>query len=270
MIIDTHCHLDTIVLMKEKAVLVEENFSAIEKIIERGRVAGVEKIVNIGCDVESSYNSLILSERFDNVFATIGLHPTDCNMDWKYNFEKLKKLIKEHPNAKLVGVGEIGLDYHHVPNNPEKQKDAFIAQLELALAHHLPLSIHTRHPQAAEDAMNILEKYRKDDLRGTLHCFQQSLDIARQAVGLGLVLGVDGPVDYPKNIQLRETFKTIGLESLVLETDAPFLPPQFFRGKPNEPAFLTHVVAALAQLFVVDKSVVEKVTSENAEKLFKI
>jgi TatD DNase family protein len=266
MLIDTHCHLDMVHLLQEKQIITAKDLQPIGEIIKRAELQGVTKIINVGCDVASSYNSLYLSENFTNVFATVGIHPTECNVEWKEAFAELVKLIETRPKSKLVGIGEIGLDYYHKPNNPQKQRDAFVAQMELALKLNLPVSIHVR--DAADDALKIIEPYAKIGLRGVMHCFQQSAEFAKIATSWGFYLGVDGPVDYPKNQSLRDTFKSIGLKNLLLETDAPFLPPQAFRGKRNEPAYLVNVADTLAKIFNMDRETVAKITSTNAKRLF--
>jgi len=270
MLIDTHCHLDFVWRQLETQIVKLQDLPEIKIVIDRAILSGIEKFINVGCDVPSSRNSLFLSENFANVFATIGVHPTDCNSDWKDSVRQLKNIITNYPRAKLVAVGETGIDYYHQPFNRQNQQDAFRAQIELALELGLPVSVHTRGDGAGDDVLKILEPYIANNLTGVIHCFQQSLDFAKVTTNWGFLLGIDGPIDYPKNTLMRQIVKEIGLDKLVLETDTPFLPPQIYRGKKNEPAYLKHVAIALADLFGIDVQVVSDVTSSNACRLFKI
>jgi len=269
MFIDTHCHLDMILLFpQQERVLDDKDLPAIGEIITRAQKQQVATIINVGCNIISSYNSLFLAQKFTNVFATVGLHPTECNVGWQKEFAELKELIAKSSQSKLVAIGEIGLDYYHKPYNSQMQKDALMAQIELALSLDLPVSLHVR--EAGDDILKLIEPYRKNNLRGVMHCFQQSASFAKTATDWGFYLGVDGPIDYPKNQGLRDIFKNVGLQHLILETDAPFLPPQAFRGKPNEPAYVPYIAQALAEIFATSPGVIADVTTQNAEQLFKI
>jgi TatD DNase family protein len=270
MLIDTHCHLDIFLGQHLPKLITSDEMPEINSLIERAGKVQVSKIINVGCDIFSSKNSLYLSKLFPNIFATIGMHPTECNRSIKSEIKELKKLITESHGSKLVGIGEIGLDYFHQPFNKDLQKDGFLAQIELALNHNLPISIHTRGDGAGDDVLRILDQFIKDGLKGVIHCFQQNKDFATVATGWGFFLGIDGPIDYPKNIELRKIIKEVGLNNLVLETDAPFLPPQQYRGKKNEASYLVNVAKALALLFDVSFEEVANITSGNASKLFRL
>jgi TatD DNase family protein len=278
--IDTHCHIDLLVAKGNdgsfNSVALEtgpqqkidqDKLLTAKQIIAEAKVAGVTKIINIGCDFVTSKNSVTLAGTFEGVFATVGLHPCDANGSWKQEVDKIKALTKNIAQDKIVGIGEIGLDYYHKPYNKQNQSDAFRAQIELALALDLPLSIHVR--EAADDLLRILEEYRSE-IRGVIHCFQQEEYFATQVVEWGLLVGIDGPITYPKNDRMREIVAGIPLEHIILETDSPFLPPQKMRGKTNVPANVLAIAQGLAEVFKVDVEEIAKQTTANAEKLFKI
>lgn len=263
MFIDTHCHLDVIHLKKEKTLLEKEDFNQIKKMVDYASANQVEKIINIGCDWQTSRNSVELAKKFENVFATIGIHPTECNYDWKDEFAKIKKIAKEERSF-VAGIGEIGLDYYHKPFDKQKQVDALRAQIELALLLNLPVSIHVR--AAGDDILKILEEYKKE-IKGIIHCFEQSYDFAKEVTSWGMALGIGGIITYPKNQELRETVKKIGLSNLVLETDAPFLPPQHMRGKTNYPENVVCVAQKISEILGTD---LEEVKSKTTKKVLSI
>lgn len=267
MLIDTHCHLD-IMLPKKTEQLTDSDLPVISAIVERAKKNQVEKIINIGCNILESKNGLWLSEKFENVFATIGIHPTELNEDWKIAFSELKKVFDDRSKkSKLVGIGEIGLDFYHKPFNFQKQKDGFLAQFEFALKNNFPVVIHCR--EAATELLEILKPYA-GQFRGVMHCFQQSEVVAIKVIEWGLMLGIDGPINYPKNSSLREICQKVGLANLILETDSPFLPPQELRGKSNEPANIIYVAQELAKIFNTTLDVVGKETTKNATNLFRL
>lgn len=265
MIVDTHCHLD-VVLGEVKARLLDTaGLERATTILQRAKLAGVSKFVNVGCDVITSKNSLFLSQKIDEIYCTVGIHPTECNIEWREQVAEIKKMANDCGRAKLVGIGEIGLDFYHKPCNIQKQKDACLAQIELALSLDLPISFHVR--DAADEFLRLIEPY-VGQARGVMHCFQQPQYFADIVVAWGYYLGVDGPITYPKNQELRSVIKNIGLDRLVLETDAPFLPPQPYRGKENESAFLVLVVKQLSEMFGISDQEVCAQTTQNAKTLF--
>ena len=267
MFIDTHCHLD--ITAKGFETKFEENdFDSIFEIINRAELAGVGLLVNIGTDSESSANSVSMAKRFEQVFATVGIHPCDVKNEWKKSFDEIKKLAKKD---KVVGIGETGLDFFHKPFCKDLQEDAFKAHIELSLELDLPLVIHTR--DSIDETLKILEPY-KNEARGVFHCFQQSVEIAKEIATMKLgnaarfYLGIDGPITYKKNDYLREVVKAVPLETLVLETDAPFLPPVPHRGKKNFPEFIPLIAQEVANARGISIEEVEAETTLNAKKLF--
>jgi TatD DNase family protein len=267
MFIDTHCHLDiTAKGFEEK--FDSNDFDLILDIINRAKKEKVGLFVNIGTDLESSGNSVEMAKKFEQVFSTVGIHPCDVKEEWKKSFEEIKKLAKKD---KVVGIGETGLDFFHKPFCRNLQEDAFKAHIELSLEFDLPLVIHTR--DSIDETLKILEPY-KNEARGVFHCFQQSMDIAKEITemklgnGARFYLGIDGPITYKKNDYLREVVKAVPLETLVLETDAPFLPPIPHRGKKNFPEFIPLIAQEVANVRGISIEEVEAATTFNAKKLF--
>ena len=269
MFIDTHCHLNVIVDNKEFDVpLQPEHLLAIDLIMNEARRAGVTTIINVGTSLVESYNCVTLAKRYADVYATVGIHPCDVSDTWRSELKELEVLARAAEEHKIVGIGEIGLDFYHKPFNVQRQKDAFKAQIELALSCNLGLSIHVR--EAGEETLRVLEEYSRDIKRAVIHCFAQNNDFADVVIGWGFYLGIDAPLTYPKNEQLREIVRTVDLAHLVIETDSPFLPPQQFRGKKNYPAYIPLFAALMAELKEVTLEECAAVTSANARKLFNL
>ncbi len=270
MFIDTHCHVNMMVKETFDTPLQEEHYPLIVAIIAEAQQAGVEKIINIGTSLIESNNSVQIAKRFAGIWATVGIHPCDSAAagDLKTAIAALRGMLEQKEANKIVGIGEVGLDFFHKPYDKQKQIDFLKAQIELALEFELPLVIHVR--DAAQELLKELEVYRKDRVRGVFHCFLQPADIAAVVVDWGFYVGLDGPITYPKNDALRALFKTLPPERIVLETDAPFLPPQQFRGKQNRPAYVPLIAQAYSKVRLVDEKVIEQTTTANAEALFGI
>ena len=175
-------------------------------------------------------------------------------------------LIKE--NEKIVAIGECGLDFHYPDFNESRQKDVFKAQFELALQYDKAIIIHTR--QAPEETLRIVDQYKDDQPRGVFHCFSEDLSFAQYVISLGFYLGVPATITYPNNHRLREIVTTVGLEHIVLETDAPFLPPQHMRGKQNHPLNAATVGEYIAQMMSRPVDEIALITTKNAQALFKL
>lgn len=269
MFIDTHCHLDIIACFgSEPSILTDKAIIEISKIIEQAKSNEVGAIINIGCDSHSSQNSVQLAKHFASVFAVVGMHPYEGKSGWKADFTQIQKILKnKRPEDKIVGIGEIGLDYSRDNSDLNSQKDLFKAQIDLALENNLPISFHVR--DAADDFLNIIDQF-KGQIRGVVHCFQQNQDFANEAIKFGLLLGIDGPITYPKNNALREIVAGLDLSKIILETDAPFLPVQEERGKLNYPSKIPLIASKIAQIKNVSLAEVERVTSRNAVELFSL
>jgi len=272
MFVDTHCHLNIVVKKKFDEPLSDNHYPEIEKIVNQARESGVEKIINVGTSIQESINSVEIAKRFDGVYATVGVHPCDS---LTLGFKQLKnviatfdKLLQEKELNKIVGVGEIGLDFYHKPFDQSMQIDYLKAHIELALKYQLPISFHVR--EAGDAFLRVLEEYIKDGVRGVIHCFQQNKSFSEVVLDWGLYVGIDAPLGYPKNQALRDVLRAIPLERIILETDAPFLPPQQFRGKGNYPAYIPLIAQMVADVKEVSVDTVERETTQAALALFRL
>lgn len=250
-LIDTHCHLDL------------EAFDADRtKVVSRARAAGVRALLVIGFAPERWQTTLALAETIPDVFATVGLHPTEAT---RYDDALERALTEVARHRRVRAIGEIGLDYYWDTAPRDRQRDAFLRQIRLAKRLGLPFVVHQR--DAADDVLDVLREAGPPH-RGVMHCFTGDLDYARACIDMGMHLGVGGVVTYRRSDALREALRWAPLERLVLETDAPYLAPAPYRGKRNEPSFLPLVAATLAELRDMPLEQVAHVTTANAERLF--
>lgn len=253
-LIDTHCHLD-----------MESFTDDIDQVIENGLRAGVRTMISIGIDLDSSQRAVQLAERYPSVFATVGVHPHGADEVTDKDFSMIRKLAD---HEKVIGYGEIGLDYAKMHAAKEKQKDIFMHQLVMAKKLNLPVIIHDR--DAHVDTLHALNSLAPFPAGGVMHCFSGSLDFARNIIELGFFISIPGIVTFKNALSLQEVARKIPPGSMLLETDAPFLAPVPYRGKRNEPAYIIHIAEVIAKLRGVSMEEVARVTSENAEKLFGI
>ena len=247
MYIDTHCHLSM------------EDYLDIDKVIEENKDALVEKIVVSGCSRESIEEVMDLKDKYDMVYVTIGYHPEYADTVTESDLDYLKSLLGE---KKVIGIGEIGLDYHYTKENKDKQIWLFEEQLKIADAFNLPVVIHSR--DATMDTINILKKYK---VKGIIHCFSGSLETANIYISMGFLLGIGGVVTF-KNSKLKDVVKEVPLESIVLETDSPYLTPVPFRGKINSSKYLEYIANFIADIKNISLEELAEITSKNASSLF--
>lgn len=244
----------------------DEKFSAdLEEVVQRAENAGVTRIINFGDTLQSSAQVISLAEKFSGMFAGIGVHPSEIeNFDENKSVEKIVELAT---NKKVVAIGEIGLDYHWEKDTTIRlaQQKTFIQQLDIARQLNLPVCIHER--DAHGDALKILKSEAKG-LRGVLHCYSGSLEMAREIWKLGWLIGVDGPVTFQNSAKLVEVVKAASREMILLETDAPYLAPVPNRGKRNEPAYLVDIAEKIAELRGEKLEDVAAYTTLNAERLY--
>lgn len=270
--IDTHCHINMMVKTTFDVPLTEEQIRAAHDIIDEAQTYDVTHIINVGTSKIENHNCIALARTYKSVFATIGLHPNDAKEDWRDVLEDMKTLLNNKALNNIVGIGECGLDTHYSHINLPRQKDVFKAQIELALEHNLPLVIHSR--EAADETLTILEEYKnqfpQDHKAGVMHCFSYDQGIADAVIMWGFFLGIDGPITYPKNDQLRSVVKSVGLDNIVLETDAPYLPPQIIRGQKNHPRYIRTIAEYIAELLAVPFDEVAGKTTENSYALFRL
>jgi TatD DNase family protein len=214
-----------------------------EAMLERARVSGVRRMLTIGTDVETSRASIALAGREAGVWATVGIHPHDAAEADAAALAEIERLAAE---PRVVAVGEIGLDYFRDLSPREDQHRAFRALIGIARRAGKPVVIHCR--DAHEDTLAILAEERVAEVRGIMHCFSGDVAIARRCLDLGLLISLAGPVTYPNARALPDVARFVPGDRLVVETDCPFLPPQGYRGKRNEPAYLSITAARVAEL----------------------
>ena len=268
MLSDTHCHLNIICKEQFDVALTEQDFLKIPAILQAAQEKNVTKIINVATSYIESLNCIALAKKFANVWATIGIHPNDLNQDWQTELKKLSTFLDHKTDHKIVAIGECGLDFYYAGYNFEKQRDAFRAQIELALNYELPLSVHTR--VAPQETLKILDEYVKNQSKGVIHCFSEDLSFAKQVIDWGFVLGIGGIITYPKNNALREIVQQISLQDFILETDSPFLPIQKMRGKINYPEYIYDIALFISELKNCSLLDLTNGTNQTVKKIFKI
>ena len=216
--IDTHCHIDC-------CEDVEDIINSFDGII-----------ITSGYDDKSNLKVIDLVNKYPNVYGTLGIHPEEVDNDYNLDI-----VINNLDNPKIVGIGEIGLDYHYTKDNIDKQKELFIKQLDIANTYNLPIVVHSR--DAIEDTYNILKNY---NLKGSIHCFSSSLEMARKFIDFGYKIGVGGVITFKNGKKLREVVVGISINDILTETDSPYLSPEPFRGKENNPSNVYYVVKEIA------------------------
>lgn len=246
--IDTHCHISN------------DYYEDIPGLIDKIKNSGISKIIVNGCDMKSNIEVLKLVKQYDIVYGAIGFHPTELDkfddscLDW----------LEEHINDdKIVALGEIGLDYHYDNTDKIKEIDVFKKQLDIAKRHCKPVIIHSR--DASQDTLNILRKY---NLKGSLHCFSGSLEMALEFIKLGYLIGVGGVATYKNAKNIINVIDNVDLEYILLETDSPYLTPEPYRKYKNDSSYIPVIANKIAEIKNVSVDIVEKTTNENASRLF--
>lgn len=256
--IDTHAHIDD-----------EQYQSDLDAFLLSQRQSGVEAILVPGVDATNIDAVWQVCNRYpDYLYPAIGLHPENIRDDWQLQLETIHRaLCTVHCQPRhYVAIGEIGLDYHFDTTYKEQQHAALREQLNWAMELDLPVMLHVR--DATEDALNILKEYTNNHLRGVMHCWSGSEEVARQIVDMGLYLGIGGIITF-KNCKLREHLGSIPLERLVLETDAPYMAPVPHRGERNESRWIAYVMEELSRIYGVTPAEIDRITTQNAKTLFK-
>jgi TatD DNase family protein len=251
MMIDSHAHLE-----------MEEFDDDRDAVLGRAAAAGLTAIVTVGTTIPDCEKAVELACLHPSIYAAVGIHPHEVKGIDAGTYDVLRILAQQE---KVVAIGEIGLDFFYDLSPREVQLRRFAEQLDLALELDLPVIIHDR--EAHTETLRILQQ-RKEGLRGVLHCFSGDEQMARECIALGLYLSVAGPVTYRKADQLRAVARNIPAERLLIETDAPYLAPQPWRGKRNEPAYVAETARCLAEIRGMAAGDLERVTEENARRLF--
>ncbi|MDD5680102.1 MAG: TatD family hydrolase [Candidatus Omnitrophica bacterium] len=252
MLIDTHCHLDFKDFDKDR-----------DDVVKRARAAGVKYIINVGSSIEGSERSLALSKEYDGVFASIGVHPHEAGSVTENTILRMRDMAKD---KKVVAIGEVGLDYYRNNSPQDAQQASFRKFIKLASELHLPLIIHNR--EASADTIAILKEESGGGVKGVMHCFSGDENLLNKCLDIGLYISFTANVTFKNAGALRTVLEKVPLNRLFLETDAPFLAPQVFRGRRNEPSYLEHLVREIAGVKGVSEKETADITTENAIKFF--
>ena len=247
MFIDTHCHLS------------KEDYDDIDLVIKENRENNISKIIISGCSRDSIFESIELSRRYEEVYLTLGYHPSEVNTVTDDALLELENLLKLD---KVVGLGEIGLDYYYGKDNKNEQIELFRKQLVIAEKLDIPVVIHSR--DAVEDTINILKEF---DLTGVIHCFSGSVETAKIYTSMGYMLGIGGVVTF-KNSNLYRVVEEVGLKNIVLETDSPYLAPTPFRGQKNSSKYIPLIAEKVSNILGISIEEVGIETTKNACSMF--
>ncbi|MEM2786424.1 MAG: TatD family hydrolase [Candidatus Nitrosotenuis sp.] len=250
--VDTHCHLNFV-----------DAFSDVRSTLLRAQSNGVDRLIVIGCDGETSARAVELAESYEGVYACVGWHPNYASSYDSVGLQTIRRLAESN---RVVGIGEIGLDRYWDYATPEEQAICLEAQLGLASELDLPVVFHCR--DAYIELLDWIERAGRLWKPFVLHCFSGVVADAERALGLGCYLGVGGPITYKKAAVLREAVRLAPSNRLLLETDSPYLSPHPYRGKPNEPALIPVIASGLAEALGLEVSAVAEFTTLNAESVF--
>ncbi len=253
-LIDSHCHLDM--------DWYEED---LDHVLDRAKSQGIRAIISIGIDEKSSFAAVALAKRYPMIKATVGIHPHDVAHINSATYDRLRQLVAEN-REHIVAFGEIGLDYAKEYSPKNVQLQAFKEQLELAKELELPVIIHDR--DAHDDCLTLLEAAAPFPQGGVMHCFSGDTHLAKRVLALGFYISIPGVVTFKNGKTLQETAAQVPLESMLIETDGPFLAPVPWRGKRNEPSYLPYIAEKIAELKGIPIEAVAKQTSINTQTLF--
>ena len=254
MLVDSHAHLDDKRFNRDRDMIIKNLNSN-----------GIESVVNIGADLKTSKASVELADKYENIYAVVGVHPHSASEVTEESLDKLREFSK---NPKVVAIGEIGLDYYYDNSPRDLQRKWFKEQLKLAKELKLPVVIHSR--DATQETFDLIKEAQDGKLRGVMHCYSSSLEMALEYIKLGFYISLGGPVTFKNAKTPKEVAEAIPLEKLLIETDGPYLTPVPYRGKRNEPMFVKYVAEEIARIRNLDLGQVIEATNKNTKELFKI
>ena len=252
-LVDSHCHLD-----------YEADAAAQAQIVSRAKMAGVAYLATIGVKLTTAPQIVETASRYDNVFAVVGVHPEYAREEKP--FTSVDALCRAAAHPKVIGLGETGLDYYYNADTKDAQQDLFVLHLRAAKKARVPVVVHTR--AADEDTIRILKQEADENLTGVLHCFSSGEALARTALDLGFYLSASGIITFKKSAALRDIFKDVPLNRLLVETDAPYLAPEPYRGRVNESSYVVKTAEKLAEIKGVSFEELANATTENFFTLF--
>ncbi|AKP75084.1 MULTISPECIES: TatD family hydrolase [Priestia] len=254
MLFDTHVHLNA-----------EQYEDDLQEVINRALEKGVQNMVVVGFDEPTIKKAIQIAETYDFIYASVGWHPVDA-IDMTDEHLAWIEELAQHP--KVVALGEMGLDYHWDKSPKEVQKDVFRRQIRLARKVNLPIIIHNR--DATEDVVTILKEEHVEEVGGIMHCFTGSIEVAKQCMDMNMYISFGGPVTFKNAKKPKEVAAELPLDKLLIETDCPYLTPHPFRGKRNEPGYVSYVAEQIAELKGITYEELADITTANAKKLFGI
>ncbi len=254
--IDSHCHLNRLDLKKYDSDLA--------KLVHATQAAGVEVMLNVGIDLDTAQEVIDVAHRFEGVYASVGLHPSDV----QGAVPTREQLLHFLNQPKVIAVGETGLDYHYNSDALESMRESFRLHIQLAKETQKPLIVHTR--DAVEDTLRILQEEQAQHIGGVMHCFTESIEMARAVMEMGFYISFSGIITFRNATELQSVVEQVPLERMLIETDAPYLTPIPFRGKPNEPQYVRYVAEKVAELKKISYEDVVRTTSANFKTLFNV
>lgn len=247
--IDTHAHLTEGKLYKY-----------LDKTIENAKDNGVSKIICVGMNKEANEKVISITNKYKEVYGSVGIHPNEVTNE-ELNLDLLTSQTK---NDKIIAIGEIGIDLYRSKDTIDIQKSYFIEQVKLAITLNLPIIVHSRN--SADVIYNILKDY--PEVKGVMHCYSEHKELVKKFVELGFYIGVGGIITFKNANEVREIIKEVPLDRLLIETDAPYLAPDPYRGKPNEPAYIKHTLLKLSKLTNIEPKELINITKDNTYRLF--
>ena len=250
--IDSHCHLDH-----------EPLFSDLKNVIQRSKDVGIEKLLTISTSLESFSRIKELIKIDEMIYGTIGIHPHESSKDIITSKEIIKDLRE---NSKIIGIGETGLDFYYNNSEKEKQISSFKQHIEASIETNKPLIVHSR--DAEKETFEILNQYKNQNIKILMHCFTGSKQFSEKLLTLNSYFSASGIITFKNSNDLQETFKSLPLDKILIETDSPFLAPVPNRGKKNEPSYIDFTAAKLAEIKNISKSELIKITTNNFNRLF--
>lgn len=249
MFTDTHCHI------------YKEYYQNIDEVILKAQQNNINRLINNGCNLKSNQEVISLINTYPEMFGALGIHPESVNT---YQKEDISFIEQNLHHKKVIAIGEIGLDYHYTKDNKPQQIALFKKQLKIAQDYNLPVIVHSR--EATLDTINILKEFK---VTGVIHSFSGSYETAQTYIKMGFLLGINGVITF-KNSKLKEVIKKIPLEFIVLETDSPYLTPEPYRGKPNEPAHIHDIAKFVGELKNISLPKLARITNQNIKRIFDI
>ena len=258
-LVDTHCHLASLSLEGKAG-------NNIDSIIKRANKVGVSHFLSVSCTNNEFYKNLEISKDYDNIYLALGIHPLNLEDEPNWDDDTLIKNLKS--SNKVIAVGETGLDYHYAPETREQQLPSFARQIAIANVVKKPLIIPAR--EAKDDTLAIMRSENARDCGGVIHCFTDTVDMARQCLDLGFYISFTGISTFKASDNVREVVKYVPLDRMMVETDCPYLAPIPVRGVENEPAFVRYTLKFLADFKGISEEQFAQITSKNFEDLYKI